>query len=295
MTAHEVVFQIGDCLAMSPEAFAGFDSLIVDPPYSDYVHKHMASHGSNGRGSRERDPGFSFLNGEARLHLARIAQRMARWSVIFTDHESSHLWRGEVQMGSTEYVRSVAHTPAGAEYEGYLPWVRWSQPQLSGDRPPQGSEAVLHFHRVGAKRTNCPGNLIKYDRRCMRGADKHPTEKPLDLMLDMVSWWSDVGESIVDPMAGAGTTALACLMLERSCLAIEQDPKWAAVYEARAAGDSKYTRDRDRAVEWCTTTRAEASAHLAKKPAKNGEDENTRRRASARLADVERVERWLAS
>lgn len=291
----EIHFVIADALTMAPDTFVGFHTMIVDPPYSEYVHKHMASHGVHGRGSVARDPGFDHLSPEARAHLGRIAARMSRWSLVFTDHESTHLWRSDCEMAGAEYVRPVVHTPElapGFEYEGTLPWVRWSQPQLSGDRPPQGSECVLHFHRVGEKRTSCPGNLVAYTRRALRQSKsnpKHPTEKPLDLLLDMVSWWSDPGDNVVDPMAGAGTTALACKLLGRSCLAIERDAQWTEYATRRIACDAWSTRDLDRAREWCDTTEREAGAHLAKPAAANGEDANTRRRAQARLDDAARV------
>lgn len=290
----EIHFVIADVRSFPLETFDGFHSLIVDPPYSDYVHKHMASHGVHGRGSRARDPGFDHLDAESRLFLARVAARMSGWSIVFMDHESTHLWRSDVEMAGAEYVRTVVNPGAddGEDpYAGLIPWVRWSQPQLSGDRPPQGSEAVLHFHRIGAKRTNCPGNLIAYTRRCLRASEidpKHPTEKPLDLMLDLVSWWSDPGENVVDPMAGAGTTALACKLLGRSCLAVERDEQWWPVASRRLALDW-IPRDLARAREWVESTTAEATTHLARKPAANGEDKNTRRRAQARLDDANRV------
>lgn len=274
----EVRYVVGDCMTWAAGDFDGFDALIVDPPYSDHVHENMASHGTNGRGSRPRDPGFDSLSPEARLALLRIAARMRRWSVVFSDMQTAHVWNAAASR-PLEAVR-------------WVPWVRWSQPQLSGDRPPSGCELVLLYHRAGAKRFNGPGNLTHHANRCLRGADKHPTEKPLDLMLDLVSWYSDPGESMLDPMAGAGTTAVACRLLGRNCLAIERDEKWRALAEARIALAGP-PRDRERALEWCDTTHAEAAAHLAKRPAANGEDENTRRRAQARLDDVARVRACL--
>lgn len=292
----DVQFVTADVMTLPVSAFVGFDTLIVDPPYSPYVHANMASHGSDGRGSVARDPGFGALSSSLRERIAEISGVMRRWSVIFCDLESTHLWRYDVERfgakSRAEYIRETRLVEEGAVFD--VPWVRWSQPQLSGDRPPQGAEAVLHFHPRGKKVTNCPGNLTHYGRRCMRGADKHPTEKPLDLMLDMVSWWSDPGQSVVDVCAGSGTTALACAILGRDCLAVEADPKWVDVYHARMAMHGPGPqRDHDRAVEWVTTTEAEASAHLAKPPAKDGEDENTRRRAQCRLDDAARVQEWL--
>lgn len=289
----DVVFMAGDALSLPPESFTDFDLQVVDPPYSDYVHKHMASHGSEGRGSRGRDPGFGSLTNELREHIAKIANRVRRWSLIFSDHESTHLWRSAVQMrGNGDYIREKECV---AEYEEDIRWIRWSQPQLSGDRPPQTSESVLHFHRAGAKQWNGPGSLTHFSNRCLRGDGKHPTEKPLDLLLNMVSWYSNPGESVVDVCAGAGTTALAAKLLGRDCLCVEADPKWKAVADARLA--LKWlARDKDRATEWCVVSHDEATDALARPRTKSkGQftDELTRARALARLADVQRVAAWL--
>ena len=149
--------------------------------------------------------------------------------------------------------------------------MRWSQPQISGDRPPTGAELVVVWHamtaagprggapRPVAKRWNGGGGLTHFDQRCMRGKDKHPTEKPLDLMLELVADFSDPGETIFDPCAGRGTTALAARILGRECLAVERDPVEARLAEARALAPLT-PRDLARAREWAARARAEAEA-----------------------------------
>jgi hypothetical protein len=242
----------------------------------------------------ERDLGFDAITGNLRGALASLAARAARWTCIFSDHEGAHEWRAICER--SEYVRTV-------------PWVRWSQPQLSGDRPCTGSEAVLIFHRFGErskpvkKHWNGPGSLVAfgvdYDaesrthapRRALRGADKHPTEKPIDLMLDLVSWFTDPGELVLDPCAGSGTTALACRLLGRSCLALECNERWAIAARARVAGVLS-DRDRVRAREWVESTLGEADRVPAPK-AENGSDVKTYERAQRRVLDAARVDASL--
>lgn len=267
-----------DALSIPLDAFDGVDVQITDPPYSAHVHENMASHGTAGRGSRPRDPGFEALSPALRGRLSAIAGKVRRWSVVFSDLEGAHDWRWALRDGGAEYIRQRI-------------WIRWSQPQLSGDRPPSTAEAVLLFHRPGAKHWNGPGSETHYSARCLRGDGKHPTEKPLDLMLSIVSAFSDPGESIVDPCAGAGTTALAARLLGRDCIAIERDPKWAAMARLRVSAPLTY-RDRDRAEEWCVTTSEEAERVPAPK-APDGSDVKTWERAQRRLADVARVAEWL--
>jgi hypothetical protein len=119
---------------------------------------------------------------------------------------------------------------------------------------------------------------------------KHDTEKPLDLMLDMVSWFSNPGETVFDPCAGAGTTGLACRLLGRSFWGCELIEKWASVATARLTG-SLSERDLERVSRWLTSTREEARGVLALKPHPKGADKKTRARAERRLADADTVER----
>lgn len=209
---------------------------IVDPPYSAHVHARSTSIGTQAH-PQMRDLGFTSLDDATRAAIVRVAASCSRWSAIFSDIEGAQAWR-EALVADTrlEYVRAV-------------PWVRWSQPQLSGDRPPSGCELVTLVHPKGAKRWSGPGSLTAFDTRSLRGNDKHPCEKPLDLMLSLVSWFSDAGELVVDPCAGAGTTLLAARLLERDAIGLELNADSAAHGQARIAAPLS-TRDRERCERW---------------------------------------------
>jgi hypothetical protein len=266
--------------------------VITDPPYSPHVHENMTSVGvvglgGGGMGSHARDPGFEAIDDELRIAIGALVAGAKRWGVVFSDFEGAYLW----QVGACfPWGATPAPSKFGAEYVRTVPWVRWSQPQLSGDRPPTGAEAVLHFHATRADRVrmhwNGPGSLTHYARRCMRGADKHPTEKPIDLMLDLVSWFSDPGECVLDPCAGAGTTGIACRLLERDAVLVEKDARWATHAQGRASSPLT-ARDLVRAQEWIVSTVDEAGKVPAPKAA-NGSDVKTWERAQRRIADAER-------
>lgn len=278
-----------------------FDAQITDPPYSPHVHKNAASHRSGGVGSVSRDLGFEPLSNALRASLLVGASMVRGWSVFFSDLESIGVWKADAAgVRGLEYIRTV-------------PWIRWSQPQLSGDRPPTGGEAVMHFlpeavatadtleesydlaspaimhfHPKGAKAWNGPGSLTHYYRRCLRASKKdpkHPTEKPLDLMLDMVSWFTQPGQSVIDPCAGSGTTILACQLLGRSGVGVELDEGHCARAQKRLTGGLS-ARDAARAVEWCDTTEADARRVPAPK---SPEQRKTWERAQRRIEDAARV------
>lgn len=259
-----------------PRLAAEFDSMIVDPPYSDAVHRNAVSTGTGGAGPRKRDLGFEALSPELFRRLCQYAAQVRRWSAIFCDLESVGIWRQGL-------------TDAGAEYVRAVPWVRWTQPQISGDRPPSGCEMVVLAHAPGRKRWSGPGSLTHFHQKALRGADKHPTEKPLDLMLALISYLSDPGDAVLDPCAGSGTTVLGAALLDREALGLERGATWAGRGTHRAAIDTEgyeiTERDAERLRRFVIDTRDEASS-VPEPKAPDGSDVKTYERAQRRLADA---------
>lgn len=261
----------GDGRTPDEDLVALCDVQITDPPYSEHVHQASMSSGTVATGGpRTRDIGYDPITDETRRAVARIAALVPRWTVVHCDLESTHLWRQAMADAGVRYVREV-------------PWVRWAQPQISGDRPCSGSEAVLHFHSRAKVRWNGTGGMTHYDTRGIRGSRKRQGQKPIGLVLTLVSAYSDPGECVYDGHAGAGTTALACRLLGRECVSYETDATWAGHAQDRelAAPDG---RDRAQIREWCDATEAEARRMLEQTP-----EGPARLRAQARLDDVARL------
>lgn len=211
------IFQ-GNLKDLTPEAVARFDVAICDLPYSEHVHKSATS---VDKGTwRKRDLEFQYLDSATRRAACNLLRGIKRWTLLYSDVENDWILRLAMQARGVNYVRT-------------LPWVRWSMPQTSGDRPPQGFEEILCFHAKGAKRWNGSGGLVSLNHKAMRGETKHKTEKPLDQMLDLVSWFSDPGEWVIDFTCGAGTTGRACQLLGRNFLGIELSETWAAFGQER--------------------------------------------------------------
>jgi adenine-specific DNA-methyltransferase len=51
----------------------------------------------------------------------------------------------------------------------------------------------------------------------------HPTQKPLEILRPLIKSYSDIGDVILDPFAGSGSTLLAAHQLHRSWIGIEMD------------------------------------------------------------------------
>lgn len=51
----------------------------------------------------------------------------------------------------------------------------------------------------------------------------HPTQKPVALLEWLIKTYTNPGDTVLDPVAGSGTTAIAALRTGRNCIAIEKD------------------------------------------------------------------------
>ncbi len=214
----------GDARELAPHFAPACDALITDPPYSARVHAKAVSVNPGGHEThtRARGLGFAHLSPALRRSIAALAPLVSGWSCVFSDLEGAAAWRISLQAAGAEYVRAV-------------PWVRWSQPQTTGDRPGSGAEMVTIAHRGGGKAWGGPGGLTHFAAASLRGGGKFATEKPLDDALSLVAWFCPRGGAVLDPCAGAGTTGRAAQLLGRDAVLIELDPATAARARARLA------------------------------------------------------------
>lgn len=51
----------------------------------------------------------------------------------------------------------------------------------------------------------------------------HPTQKPVNLLKQLIRIFTDEGDVVIDPVAGSGTTLRACMELGRTCYGFEVD------------------------------------------------------------------------
>lgn len=71
-----------------------------------------------------------------------------------------------------------------------------------------------------------------------RRANGHPCSRALAHMDWLVSWWSEPGETILDPFCGSGTIPLAAHRQGRHGIGIEINPGYVEIAERRIAADA---------------------------------------------------------
>ena len=99
-------------------------------------------------------------------------------------------------------------------------------------RKPSGEMVIAH--RESNKTSNKRGNIWLYDVGYGKGATdniafQHPATFPEKLAQDHIVSWSNVGDLILDPFLGSGTTAYCAKKLNRKCIGIEIEEKYCEI------------------------------------------------------------------
>jgi DNA modification methylase len=209
----------GDCRELLPQ-IGPVDHVVTDPPYSDETHgktwrsKMMADQGYQRVSAAYDGLGFAAItDADVALFSEWCAQNCRRWLIAFTDIEGVDRWIKAVRGSGLEYVRTCMWDKVDGT------------PQLTGDRPAVGAEAIVCAHPKGRKRWNGGGKRGVY-RHAMngeRGVKPHPSTKPTALMLELLTDFTDMDERILDPFSGSGSTLVAAKRCGRVAIGIEQD------------------------------------------------------------------------
>jgi len=212
----------GDCYqVMAKMENSSVDHIICDPPYSARVHSRLGLERRKDGAKKRDELDFEAMNrarmSSASLKFCRLAKR---WIIIFCDEISLVEWRQCLEEAGAEYVRMGT-------------WVKSNpMPQMTGDRPAVGTEQIAIFHaprKRGRMQWNGGGRPATYIAPSIEPGIRrfHPTQKPLCLMEAVIRDFTNPGDIVLDPFAGAGSTLVACKRLGREALGIERNNRYA--------------------------------------------------------------------
>ena len=198
------------------------DHTITDPPYDAVAHAATRQVGSR-NGVTRKPLDFEVMQESDRLLAsALIASMTKRWMLTFCQIESLPFWRVAFERSEdVSYRRSCIWLKPG------------SKPQLTGDRPGVGYEAILAMHRKVKSRWNGGGRSGVFTHVAGRTKVDHMTAKPMSLMYELIELFTDPGDVILDPFCGSGTLLRAAQDLGRKAIGIEIDPKFCELSKRR--------------------------------------------------------------
>ncbi|MEO1421097.1 MAG: DNA methyltransferase, partial [Pseudomonadota bacterium] len=185
----------GDCAEFldSTQCPEQIDAVLTDPPYDDRTHTGARTNAKSGPDLVT----FDSLSLESLKDvLCMIGEHHPAWVVMTC--AISH---------AADLERVYANDPAipdGLRYVRTGAFVKSNpMPQMTGDRPSQGFEAVAHLYgRPGKMAWNGGGHSGVYQFPVARGL--HPTQKPDGLAQQWLQWFTDPGDLVLDPFGGSG-------------------------------------------------------------------------------------------
>ena len=94
-----------------------------------------------------------------------------------------------------------------------------------------GVECCVYGKRKGATfNGHCNNTVLRYP--CGRNK-LHPTQKPLNLIQQLIEISSNKNDIVIDPCMGSGTTGVACVNTDRNFIGIELDPEYYSIAKDR--------------------------------------------------------------
>lgn len=216
----------GDCReGMAAMEDRAVSAVITDPPYSDSTHENI-----RGNSSAAKAHGNRVLSGTLGFN-----------SISLDDLESSVSEMGRVSSGwvvaTLDYkhaFRFDASPPPGLRMLRVGVWVKPNpMPQISGDRPGQGWEAIAFLHRDDVRPKWNGGGRAGVWAASTAHNIAHPTAKPLSMVRDWVTLFTNPGDTVLDPYAGSGTTLRAAADSGRKAIGFEIDEAYCEVAATR--------------------------------------------------------------
>jgi len=186
----------------------------------------------------------------------RVLKKGRMLCVVVGDYFARAAAHGKYKVIPIHCVITLQCEKIGFDYEGCILWVKKTTMRTTGGAtvmgsfpyPPNGkveqcAEFILLFRKPGKgekvdKETKEKSALTKeewfeyfwglWQIPGQRQAE-HPAAFPLEIPKRLIKMFSFVGDTVLDPFIGSGTTALAALLLNRNCIGYEINPAFETI------------------------------------------------------------------
>lgn len=211
-----VVLYLGDCAEMRVES----DLIITDPPYGRAYESGRAG-GKWGEMEGDRQP-------EAIVQRPAIALdglRRGRHVYIFKgDLDLSRL----KLCGITELIWDKGVIGMG---DLAAPWGPQHEAIIFATYESSEANRKKGYGNLTARLRK--GSVLRSLRPNSRRVKNHPTEKPVDILRQMIESSSVIGEKVYDPFAGSGSTLIAAVLEGRQAIGFEIDERYCEIAAKR--------------------------------------------------------------
>lgn len=231
----------GDCIRLLPLFNFKFDMVFADPPYflsNDGISIQSGKIVSVNKGEWDKGRSVEAVNAFNLQWLSLCMEKLK---------DNGTIWIS----GTYHNIFSVANAlqQLGFRILNVITWVKTNPPpNISCRFFTYSTEFVIwarkcrtkpHYYNYELMRTINGGKqmtdvwhlpaIARWEKSC----GKHPTQKPLSLLVRIILASTESNAWILDPFAGSGTTGIAASLTGRRFLGIEQDCGFLALSKAR--------------------------------------------------------------
>jgi DNA modification methylase len=216
----------GDARELALHLPDGIDCVVTDPPYGiDFQSNFAVDAAAREKHNRKLDNDDDLLDAIKLFKdvMSHVQPKLKPDAAVyvFGNWQTFQDWRVHIEMAFPML-----------ELKQLLIWEK-SQPGL-GDMDANwgcGYEVIMYF-KQGRRPVNFRRKAVMHFHKVPSGQNIHPTQKPTDLLEELISNSTDPGDLVVDPFAGVGSTVVAARNLGRDAIGIELDE----AYHAAAIG-----------------------------------------------------------
>lgn len=204
-----VTLHLGDCLEILP-TLQGIDAVITDPPYGIGV---LTNYAQRGRGALAECNDFAPIIGDDKPF----------------DPSPLLKYKTVVLFGANYYADKLPISGG---------WVVWDKLDGLQSKRLWGFNDNSDCELIWTNKGNAARLIPHRWMGAMKASENderrvHPTQKPIALMSVLIEQYTQIGDTVIDPYMGSGTTGVACIKTGRNFIGIEKEPKYFEIAQRR--------------------------------------------------------------
>ncbi len=214
----------GDCLEVLWSLDAVVNTTVTSPPYNQKIdgfkpsgmQKNWRWAGKISSGYKDSKDESAYQSWQSHL-LAGVFAVTAEAGSCFYNHKLR--WRDGVLLHPIDIVR---RSPFSLRQE--IIWRRDGSPTLNARMFAPCDERIYWLRRGDTHKWNQSqvGHLNVWNLNSVKSAD-HPCAYPIEIPTRCIAATTDVGDVVLDPFSGSGTTMVAAMRMGRIGIGIEAD------------------------------------------------------------------------
>ena len=217
----------GDCLELMKDIPDGsIDMAVIDPPY--LLNKTTGGISKTGFVDRWQGNIKGSDKKAGIINNIKFTEWLPEVYRVLKDNSHCYIWTND---------KNLADLQREAEKVGFRLHniLIWKKNNSTPNRwYMKCCEFILFLYKGKAKPINNKGTSQFFEYKNKSGKNKfHPTEKPVDLIKELIYNSSNENDTVLDCFMGSGSTGVACVNTNRNFIGIELDENYFKIAKER--------------------------------------------------------------